>query len=200
LILTRLLTFYFYLQSLKATTEFINCDLHNTENEFHSNNFTPAIMNKTLKCCSLVLIIFATATMVNAQTISLSTFDSSRKQLGQEMKLTGKEAEKVHTIYAQLDKQLLNLNEEINGKTEDQVKSLIEKKYKKANESLSTVLSPTEYKQAQALNQEQMTTLTKGLIGTNGILETKGLIGTNGIIETKGKRSANIVVGTARER
>jgi hypothetical protein len=157
-------------------------------------------MNKTLKCCSLVLIIFATATMVNAQTISLSTFDSSREQLGQEMKLTEKEAEKVQTIYAQLDKQLLNLNEEINGKTEDQVKSLIEKKYKKANESLSTVLSPTEYKQVQALNKEQMTTLTEGLIGTNGILETKGLIGTNGIIETKGKRSANIVVGTARER
>jgi hypothetical protein len=157
-------------------------------------------MNKTLKCCSLVLIIFATATMVNAQTFSLSTFDSSRKQLGQEMKLTEKEAEKVQTIYAQLDKQLLNLNEEINGKTEDQVKSLIEKKYKKANESLSTVLSPTEYKQVQVLNKEQMTTLTKGLIGTNGILETKGLIGTNGLIETTGKRSDAIVVGTARER
>jgi len=150
--------------------------------------------------CSFILMVLATATVLNAQTISLSTFDSSRQQLEKEMKLTEKEAEKVETIYAQLDKQLLSLNEEINGKTEDQVKSLIEKKYKKANESLSTVLSPTEYKQVQALNKEQMTTFTKGLIGTNGILETKGLIGTNGLIETTGKRSDAIVVGTARER
>ena len=157
-------------------------------------------MNLTRRFCSIVLIVLATGAMVVAQTISLSTFDSSRKQLEKELKLTGKKAEKVHTIFAQLDKQLLNLNEEINGKTQDQVKSLIERKYKKANESLSTVLSPTEYKQVQALNKKQMTTLTNGLIGKNGLLETKGLIGTNGIIETKGKRSDAIVVGTARER
>ena len=157
-------------------------------------------MNPTLRFCSFALIILATATLLNAQTISLSTFESSRKQLDKELKLTGKKAEKVHAIYAQLDKQLLNLNQEMNGKSKDQVKSLIGKKYKKANESLSSELSPTEYKQVQALNKEQMTTLTTGLIGTNGILEAKGLIGTNGIINTKGKRSTDIVVGTARER
>jgi hypothetical protein len=157
-------------------------------------------MNLTRRFLTFVLIVLTTASMVVAQTISLSTFDSSRKQLEKELKLTGKKAEKSNTIYAQLDKQLLNLNEEINGKTKDQVKSLIEKKYKMANESLSTVLSPTEYKQVQALNEKQMTTLTNGLIGTNGLIETKGLIGTNGIIETKGKRSDGIVVGTAKER
>ena len=113
-------------------------------------------MNPKLRFCSFALIILATATMLNAQTIALSTSESSRKQLEKELKLTGKKAEQVNTIYAQLDKQLLNLNEEINGKNKDQVKSLIAKKYEKANESLSTVLSPTEYKQVQALNKKQM--------------------------------------------
>jgi len=157
-------------------------------------------MNLIRRFLTFVLIVLTTATMLVAQTISLSTSESSRKQLEKELKLTEKKAEQVNTIYAQLDKQLLNLNEEINGKNKDQVKSLIAKKYEKANESLSTVLSPTEYKQVQALNKKQMTTLTTGLIGTDGLLETKGLIGTNGKIETTGKRSDAIVVGTARER
>lgn len=88
----------------------------------------------------------------------------------------------------QLDKDLLKLNNEINGKSKSQIKTLISKKYKKAKDNLSKILSSDEMTAVQNLNDSLMEILTDELIGTHGH------IGTHGVIETKRAKSSIIVV------
>lgn len=138
-------------------------------------------MNKRILTIAILLISSIIA--VNAQTFTLSTFD--REQLFKELKVSESKAHKLERSFDMLDKELLKLNNEIKGKTKSQVKGLVDKKYKKAEESIRTLLSPSEYKQVQALNSKQKSIITNSLTGKNGVF------GKNG------EKQTAIVVGTA---
>ena len=139
-------------------------------------------MNTKITTIALVFILIISTIEVNAQTFSLSTFESARKQLKNELNLTETKVHKLEKSYALLDSQLLKLNDEIIGKNKEQVKKLIQKKFEQANKNVSNVLTASEFKQIQILNSKQMTTITKGLIGTNGLIYKNGSIGENGVI------------------
>lgn len=136
------------------------------------------------KTVSIVLVLISCVIGLNAQTFTLSEFDEGREELFHKLEISDSKAHKLEKSFDQLDKQLVKLNDEMNGKSKSQVKGLIEKKYKKAGENMSTFLAPSEYKQVQALNSEQMSTITNQLTGKNGVF------GKNGESETA------IVVGT----
>lgn len=140
-------------------------------------------MNKRILTIAILLIFSIIA--VNAQIYTLSTFDGARKQLFTELKVSESKAHKLERSFDMLDKELLKLNNEIKGKTKSQVKGLVDKKYKKAEESIRTLLSPSEYKQVQALNSKQKSIITNSLTGKNGVF------GKNG------EKQTAIVVGTA---
>ena len=154
---------------------------------------------KMQKSLILIALFFCFVMSSTAQSFNLETFNKERLKVKEELNLKNTKATTFNKCMTQLDKDLLQLNDELNGKSKSQVKSLIEKKFKKANESLNKVLSPDEMTVVQNLNDAQMTTITKGLIGTHGILETKGLIGTHGKVDTKNVQgNIDIVVGTAK--
>ena len=126
------------------------------------------------KTVTIVLVLISWVIGLNAQTFTLSKFDDDREQLFHKLEVSDSKAHKLEKSYDLLDKQLLKLNSEIKGKTKSQVKELIEKKYKKAGESMSTFLSPSEYKQVQALNSKQMLVITNHLTGKNGVFGKNG--------------------------
>jgi len=121
------------------------------------------------KTVTIVLVLISWAMLVNAQTFTLSKFESERDQLAHKLEISASKAHKLEKSFDLLDKQLLKLNTEMKGKSKSQVKGLIEKKYKKASESMSSFLTPSEYKQVQALNLRQMSTITNHLTGKNGV-------------------------------
>lgn len=136
------------------------------------------------KTVAIVLVLISWVFVLNAQTFTLSEFDNDREELVHKLEISDSKAHKLEKSFDQLDKQLVKLNTEMKGKTKSQVEGLIEKKYVKAGENMSTFLSPSEYKQVQALNSKQMVTMTNKLTGKNGVF------GKNGESETA------IVVGT----
>lgn len=144
------------------------------------------------KTVTIVLVLISWVMLVNAQTVTLSKFDNDREELFHKLEISDSKAHKLEKSYDLLDKQLVKLNSEINGKTKSQVKGLIEKRYKKAGENMSTFLSPVEYKQVQALNSKQMTTITNTLTGKNGVF------GKNGENKTAIVMGTCIVMDTAK--
>jgi vacuolar-type H+-ATPase subunit E/Vma4 len=126
------------------------------------------------KTVTALLVLISCVIGLNAQTFALSEFDKDREELFHKLEISDSKAHKLEKSFDLLDKQLVNLNSEMKGKTKSQVKGLIEKKYKKAGESMSSILSPSEYKQVQALNSKQMTALTNQLTGKNGIFGKNG--------------------------
>jgi C-terminal processing protease CtpA/Prc len=144
------------------------------------------------KTVSIVLVLISWVFVVNAQTFTLSEFESDRDQLVHKLEISDSKAHKLERSYELLDKQLVKLNDEIKGKSKSQVKGLIEKKYKKAGDSMSSFLSPSEYKQIQSLNSKQMSTLTNHLTGKNGVF------GKNGENKTAIVVGTCIVMGTAK--
>ena len=144
------------------------------------------------KTATIVLVLISWVMMLNAQTFSLSEFESDRDQLVHKLEISDSKAHKLERSFELLDKQLVKLNDEIKGKSKSQVKGMIEKQYKKAGESMSSFLSPTEYKQIQSLNSRQMSALTNHLTGKNGVF------GKNGENPTAIVVGTCIVVGTAK--
>lgn len=126
------------------------------------------------KTITIVAVLISWVFVVNAQTFSLSTLDSDRDQLVHKLEISDSKAHKLEKSFDQLDRQLVNLNEEINGKSKSQVKGLIEEKYQKAGKSMSSFLSPAEYKQVQALNSKQKLLITNQLTGKNGVFGKNG--------------------------
>ena len=144
------------------------------------------------KTVSIVLVLISWVVVANAQTISLSEFGSDREELFHKLEISDSKAHKLEKSYDQLDKQLLRLNEEMDGKSKSQVKGLIEKKYKKVEANMSSFLSPAEYKQVQSLNSKQRLTITSQLTGKNGVF------GKNGENPTAIVVGTCIVMGTAK--
>lgn len=126
------------------------------------------------KTVTIGLVLICWVIGLNAQSVTLSKFDGDRDELFHKLEISGTKAHKLEKSFDLLDKQLVKLNSEIKGKSKSQVKGLIEKKYKKAGENMSTFLSPAEYKQVQALNSKQMSTITNQLTGKNGVFGKNG--------------------------
>ena len=145
------------------------------------------------KTISIVLVLISWFAGAHAQTISLSEFKSDREQLFHKLEISSSKAHKLERSFDMLDKQLLQLNEELNGKSKSQVKGLIDKKYKKAEAEMSSFLSPAEYKQVQSLNSKHRSLITSQLTGKNGVF------GKDGKNETAIVMGTCIVMDTARK-
>lgn len=126
------------------------------------------------KTVSIVLVLISCVIGLNAQTFALSEFEEDREALFHKLEISDSKAHKLEESFDLLDKQLLKLNEEMKGKSRSQVIELIEKKYKKAGEEMHSFLSSSEYKQVEALNSRQMSTLSDQLTGKNGVFGKNG--------------------------
>lgn len=150
---------------------------------------------KVLFC--FIALLGISANMVWAQEFDLSSFADDIEETMHKLEIGDKEAEKFVEIYKQLNKSLLNLNEELMGKNVKEVEDLIEKKFEAANERFGEVLEKEAYNEVQNLNKQLSRSLVEGLIGTNGLIGTHGLVDEEGIIGKKaGRGQISIVVGT----
>ena len=157
-------------------------------------------MSSKLRIFTILILALVVMTGVYGQTFSLDSFEEDRNALKKELNLSGTKADQYDRSFVQLDKQLLKLNEEMYGKSPDQVNGLIQKKYKKANESLSGVLSSKELAEVTDLNTSQMTSLTESLTGEKGLIGTHGLVGADGLIGTHGKGEKGVIVVTGKKQ
>jgi hypothetical protein len=135
----------------------------------------------------------------NAQSFSLGSFYAGRDQLKKNLNLTGARGAKFDNIYAQLNKNLLKINNEIIGKNRDQITRLISGKYKTANDSFLKILHPDEMAAVQTLNNSQMAILTNGLAGKNGLAEANGLIDREGRAAGGVRKRVVVIVESGRK-
>jgi hypothetical protein len=149
-------------------------------------------MGKKLFTGTVFLICLFSGSL--AQSFSLKSFDSDRQQVKKGLTLTGNKGVKFDKIYSDFNKELLKMNDEIIEKNSDQIKSLISKKFKMANDRFRKILSPDEMVAVQNLNNSQMNKLTNGLVGKNGLMETYGLIDKNGRAKVPARIRVSVVV------
>ena len=150
---------------------------------------------KILLCTSVLL--FISLGRLGAQVFDLSSFADDIEETIHKLEMGDKEVEKCYEVYKNLDKSLLNLNEEIIGINTKELEKLIAKKFDAANESFQEIMAKDQYIIVQNLNNKQSKKLIEALIGKKGLIEAHGLVGKDGIIGKKGARgTVSIVVGT----
>lgn len=135
---------------------------------------------KTMSLFATVLLLCCLTITCIAQSFSLHSFNAGRQQLMKDLNLDAKKQMEFEKVYSQLNKELLKMNDEIIGKSKEQITSLIEGKFKSADSSFYKLIGPKEMKAVQKLNDTQKGILTNGLVGKNGIMQANGLLDAQG--------------------
>ena len=152
---------------------------------------------KSKVLASLLAVLALTAGQVWAQEFDLSSFADDIEELMHKLEIGEKEMDRSIEIYKELNKALLNLNEEIMGKNIKEVEGMIEKKFAAASESFAELVGKEQYKMVQNQHAELSKSMTEALVGPRGLIGTHGLVDEEGMIGRKGKRGdISIVVGT----
>lgn len=153
-------------------------------------------MKSKILLCVLV-ISGLTAGQAWAQKFDLGSFAEDIEELMHKLEIGEKEMDRSIEIYKELNKSLLNLNEEIWGNNIKEVEGMIEKKFNAANESFMELVGKEQYTMVQKQHAVMCKNMIEGLIGTNGLIGTHGLVDEEGMIAKKGARgNISIVVGT----